>query len=1103
MTDANQLLREYVESGSEPAFRELVSRYVDLVYSVALRRMRGNESLARDVAQMVFTDLARKASRLRAGSSLGGWLHRHTCFVCSTLHRTEQRRMAREQMAVAMNQNEPSEAVWQQLAPLLDEAIDQLSEADRQAIVLRFYERRDLRAVGAALGTSEDAAQKRLSRALEKLRELLASRGVSLSLAALVGALTTRAVSAAPSGLAAQAAETALAAAATGGFVATLMTFMTSWKIGTVLGAAAAVVAGALIYNASGPDSAKSSSPLAPPVADRVVGPAQPGTSPLANSVSSIMDGAVGNEGTGAVPLESNRLRLTILAADSGQPVPGVQINYRGWEKEEFHRKQFVSNRGGVCDVEVPRATITHLELTSVAEGFADTRLDWQTDRGETIPATYTLRLIRPVPISGRVLDPDGQPLVGAKMGWNHQEDPASENRPESHRFGWIEVETDSDGRWKINRVAAEMLPLLYGSPRHPDHVAPPLLMVSENRAVEQQLRDGTHVFRMARALSVSGTVVKPDGQPVAKATVRVGGVGETGGRETQSLPDGSFTVDGCKPGRNVVTAESAGFAASSVQVDLSATTGPVRVVLQPGRTLKLRLVDKAGSPIAGANVWYDTMRQTRRQTEPGSGQPSVQVEFNPKTDAEGRAVWEGAPEGDLYFSFAKAGYMRLDDVRVPADGREHVVTLSPALVVFGTVRDADTGNAIPKFRIVCGWPSPGPDGDIQPRFSNIDRFWLTFANGEFRHSFEEPLIMGMKSNPGYMLRFEAEGYAPALSRVIKEEEGEVKLDVELSQAADLAVTLLLPDGQPAAGIDVALATAGRVIELVPGGLSHSNEGVGGLIRTDPRGVFKLPADDTVQQVVAASSAGYAQVPVATLRADPHLQLQPWGRIEGTFASGSRASGRALCVDAGWFGPSMIRFDSRAFQARTDAQGRFAFPQVPPGRWKLVRLLEHKEGAQTSWAHLPIQEIEVQPGQTTRLLLGAGARPVVAQVRLPEGLQRPPGARLFASIHTPVVQPPAEVRQDPQALHRWMQLPEVRSEMEKVRSYFMTENADGTWMAEEVAAGDYLLSVSLLGESGRDGNLKPIAAAEVPVSVRPGNLDETLDAGEVVLRPVP
>ena len=1103
MTDTNHLLREYAESGSESAFREIVSRYVDLVFSVAFRRVGRNETLARDIVQTVFTDLARKAGQLRPDSSLGGWLHRHTCFVSSTVLRTEQRRLAREQTAVEMNQwNEPSEAAWQQLAPLLDEAIDQLGEADRQAIVLRFYERRDLRAVGAALGSSEDAAQKRLSRALEKLRTFLAGKGASLSAAALAGILEARAVTAAPAGLAPQVTFAALnaATAAKTGFIASLITLMTSLKLQLALGTVAlGLIAGAIIYKSNsgndvGTESARASVPTdIVQQGDSVAAGAKVLMAPVQSALPEI---------SGVAVPESDKLHLTILAADSGRPIPGVQIKYRGWEKDRFSGKSFVSNRSGSCEVVLPRLTITQLELTAVCEGFADTQLDWHTERGETIPAAYTLRMTRPVPISGRVLDPDGLPVAGAKMGWNHQDDPASVSRPESHEFGWIEVETDREGRWQINRIAPEMVRRLYGSPRHEEFVSPPLAMISEDRAIERQLLDGTHIFRMVRALSISGIVVDPEGNPVGEANVWAGGVGNAGRREAKSLTDGSFTIGGCQPGRNLITAQASGFTASTVEVDASATTGSVRIALQRGKTLRLRLVDKGGQPIADANVWYDTMRQWRGG--PGeSTPPAVQVEFSPKTDEEGRAVWDGAPEGDLYFSFHKRGFMRRDNVQVPADGQEHVVTLSPALVVSGTVLDAITSQPIPKFRIACGWPSPNPRGEIQPRFSDIERFFPSFSGGTFRHSFEEPLIGGMASNPGYILKFEAEGYAPALSRVIKEEEGEVELEVILEKAEDLAVSVLLPDGSPAVDVEVGLLDQGSDLRLSPGGFSRRNsQAVGGLRRTDAQGIFKLPPDDSVQQVIAAGKAGFAQSSPAALRVDPTLRLLPWGRIEGAFASGAKAADRTLNLDPLDHNAGSIRFDFMSFQVRTGPNGRFTFPQVPAGRWKLVRLIETKQSETgSSWMHAPLEEIEVQAGQTAQLTLGAHARSIVARLRLPAGVQSEAETQVFGSVHTPFAMPPAEVQKDPDALQRWAQSPDVQALRAKLRSYPLLQNADGTLSADDVPAGEYILSVHLMTKTGSDGALKAAGTAELPVSIPAGDAAQAFDAGEILLQP--
>src|SRR5580765_581825 len=236
MTDCRQLLANYTENGSETAFRELVGRYIDLVYSTARRLLNGDAHLAEDVTQTVFADLARKAPTLSKDILLGGWLHRHTCYMAANVLRRERRRQTREQETVRMNlpESDPNDAAAQ-LAPVLDEAINELSASDRVAILLRFFEQHDLRAVGHALGSSEDAAQKRVGRALEKLRVILVRRGVVLPSAALATALATQAVTAAPAGLAASVSTAAVAGTAT---AFTLINIMTMTKLkGAVLGA--------------------------------------------------------------------------------------------------------------------------------------------------------------------------------------------------------------------------------------------------------------------------------------------------------------------------------------------------------------------------------------------------------------------------------------------------------------------------------------------------------------------------------------------------------------------------------------------------------------------------------------------------------------------------------------------------------------------------------------------------------------------------------------------------------------------------------------------------------------------------------------------------
>ncbi|HXR06389.1 MAG TPA: sigma-70 family RNA polymerase sigma factor [Candidatus Acidoferrum sp.] len=250
MTESQTLLADYAGNGSEAAFRELVARYIDFVYSAAARLVDGAPHLAEDVTQIVFADLARQAGALSREVMLGGWLHRHTCFVAANLMRGERRRQSRERQAAAMNaMTDHSAAHLAQMAPILDEAINGLGAADRTAILLRFFEQRDWRAIGQTLGGNEESARKRVARALEKLHAILKRRGVTFSAAALATALATGTVTAAPAGLAATVAGSALAAAAGGGSALTLLKIMalTKLKIGIVGGLVAASLVTTLV----------------------------------------------------------------------------------------------------------------------------------------------------------------------------------------------------------------------------------------------------------------------------------------------------------------------------------------------------------------------------------------------------------------------------------------------------------------------------------------------------------------------------------------------------------------------------------------------------------------------------------------------------------------------------------------------------------------------------------------------------------------------------------------------------------------------------------------------------------------------------------------
>jgi RNA polymerase sigma factor (sigma-70 family) len=241
MTTDPELLAAFARTNSEDAFAELVRRHVNLVYSAALRQVNGDAHLAQDVAQTVFTDLARKADSLSRRENLSGWLYTSAHFAAAKIVRTENRRRDREEKFMREPANESAPAAeWETIRPALDDAMHELKESDREALLLRYFENRAFGEVGAKLGLNENAARMRVERALEKLRTIFTKRKIAVS-ATFAAVISANAVQIAPAGLAATLTATSLLTVGTG--TLTLMKIMTATKI--KLAFSALLVAGA------------------------------------------------------------------------------------------------------------------------------------------------------------------------------------------------------------------------------------------------------------------------------------------------------------------------------------------------------------------------------------------------------------------------------------------------------------------------------------------------------------------------------------------------------------------------------------------------------------------------------------------------------------------------------------------------------------------------------------------------------------------------------------------------------------------------------------------------------------------------------------------
>ncbi|HTV62279.1 MAG TPA: sigma-70 family RNA polymerase sigma factor, partial [Verrucomicrobiae bacterium] len=254
MTDAPdaRLLEQFIRTRSEEAFAALVQRHIGLVHSVALRHTASPQQ-AEDITQAIFIILARKAGSLGRKTVLPGWLYHTARLTAANLRRAEARRVRREQEAFMQSQIEesPPDALWRELSPQLDEAMAGLGAAERDAVVLRYFQNKSMSELGQCLGVAENTAQKRVGRALEKLRKFFGKRGVHSSAEMIAETISANAIQPAPLALAKSVTAVALAKGAAAS-TSTLTLIKGALKIMAWTKVKTAIITGVVVLSTAG-----------------------------------------------------------------------------------------------------------------------------------------------------------------------------------------------------------------------------------------------------------------------------------------------------------------------------------------------------------------------------------------------------------------------------------------------------------------------------------------------------------------------------------------------------------------------------------------------------------------------------------------------------------------------------------------------------------------------------------------------------------------------------------------------------------------------------------------------------------------------------------
>lgn len=594
-----ELIQAFAEHHSDAAFAELVNRHIGFVYASALRQVQ-KPDLAADVAQAVFLLLARKASVLRREVVLSGWLFRTTHFVATRAVRAEQRRQRREQEAAVMNLQDqisnPEETLGHNVVPHLDDAMAALSETDRRAVLLRFFENKRMREVGERLGLGEDAAKKRVTRAVDKLRAFLAGRGVTLSSVALGTLLFEFQSHAAPAGLATVICATAgTGAAATSATVADLVAGgLRDWlwlKTRTLLPWAAAVAVlvtgtAVLVFERL-------------PQGKTVVAPVAPADGNLGGS-SGATDLPTTRPAVALTSEAERHLILSVFDRVGNRPITGVQVLAQVWGSRTVERSsEKMTGADGVCLFDVPRSPFSTFRVWLSAPGYVPLVMDWQAHEFSKSDVFHVTRLTRGAVLNGEVRDTDGHPVADARIKFGGPGIDMAQRENISFHPRFSTSTTDATGRFQSDQMPPEWI----GGGGIAVGVAHPAFAEETFWLSDPKQLATNHLVILTPGIALRGQVVGPRGDPVSGASLQEDGMF---GLETETDLDGRFEFPHVKPANFTLTVRADGYAELKKTL-LAETNGPAATLQlqaeQPGETLKPNRLHMFGTIVdAGHN---------------------------------------------------------------------------------------------------------------------------------------------------------------------------------------------------------------------------------------------------------------------------------------------------------------------------------------------------------------------------------------------------------------------------------------------------------------------------------------------------------------------
>lgn len=605
----------------------------------------------------------------------------------------------------------------------------------------------------------------------------------------------------------------------------------------------------------------------------------------------------------------------------------------------------------GVVSLNVPSSGGGSLQLKVDCEGFASTVVSWA--RGEAIPTEYTIKMQKAVEIGGVVHDEQGNPVEGVTVVATNPLDRMARGIMAATISGELGT-TDSEGRWSYAKAPEQKINVFLRI-THPDYLDDG----SRHPVTYEQLRAKDHTLVLKKGIELRGTVTSPLGMPVEGAKVALGGNPGRKDQERFTDADGDYLFGNLMLGKIVMTVYSPDYAPELKIIGTEKGMEPVDIRLEDGRPMRIRVTDPDGQPIAGVGVVADTWRGQRTL---------YQLGMPDRTDSEGLCIWKHAPTDEMQYDFWHGDFMSLRNQKLTAGRETHEIELSWPLEINGKVVDAETGAPIESFEVVQGMRWNASNNRLHWERYNIKQG----SQGEFNVKYTEPRFE-------HLVRIEAPGYKPHVSRGIKSDEGLVELEIKLDKGTGPSGVVTLPDGSPAAGAELLMAGPGEQI-YVYNGTAQQNESV--KTTADDEGRYQLPYSDGNYAVVILHDQGWRQLRGEQINKLADVKLKEWARIEGVVKRGSQNTANER-VSLNFSANNVYDPESPqvywSYNSQASGEGDFVFEKLQSGSAVVGRMV-HIGGDGDGIGHMSVYshstQVDLKPGETSQVQIGGEGRRV-------------------------------------------------------------------------------------------------------------------------------